>query len=68
VTAIVNKNEAFAHPVRTFFKQDDLERRFATRQLRRELSSHHGRLLPGCDLSCIRRERPGLSRDAHVFM
>lgn len=28
--------EAFPHAVKTFFKQDDLERRFATRQLRRD--------------------------------
>ena len=30
------ESEAFAHPVKTFFKQDDLERRFATRQLWRD--------------------------------
>jgi type I restriction enzyme, R subunit len=28
------EREAFPHPVKTFFKQDDLERRFATRQVR----------------------------------
>jgi len=28
------ESEAYPHPVKTFFKQDDLERRFATRQLR----------------------------------
>jgi type I restriction enzyme R subunit len=28
--------EAFPHAVKTFFKQDDLERRFASRQLRRD--------------------------------
>lgn len=28
------ESEAFPHPVQTFFKQDDLERRFATRQVR----------------------------------
>ena len=31
------QHEAFPHPVKTFFKQDDLERRFATHQLRRDL-------------------------------
>lgn len=30
------ESEAYPHPVKTFFKQDDLERRFATRQLRRD--------------------------------
>jgi type I restriction enzyme R subunit len=30
------ESEAFPHPVKTFFKQDDLERRFATRQLRHD--------------------------------
>jgi type I restriction enzyme R subunit len=30
------EREAYPHPVRTFFKQDDLERRAATRQLRRD--------------------------------
>jgi len=30
------EKEAFPHPVRTFFKQDDLERRYASRQLRRD--------------------------------
>jgi len=30
------EREAFPHAVKTFFKQDDLERRFATRQLRRD--------------------------------
>ena len=30
------EREAFPHPVKTFFKQDDLERRFATRQLKRD--------------------------------
>lgn len=30
------EREAFPHPVKTFFKQTDLERRFATRQLRRD--------------------------------
>jgi len=30
------EREAFPHPVKTFFKQDDLERRFASRQLRRD--------------------------------
>src|SRR5690606_34403769 len=30
------EREAFAHPVKTFFKQDDLERRYASRQLRRD--------------------------------
>ncbi|HUX64754.1 DEAD/DEAH box helicase family protein [Sulfuricella sp.] len=30
------EREAFPHPVKTFFKQDDLERRFATRLLRRD--------------------------------
>lgn len=30
------ESEAFPHPVKTFFKQDDLERRFATCQLRRD--------------------------------
>lgn len=29
-------SEAFPHAVKTFFKQDDLERRFASRQLRRD--------------------------------
>ena len=29
------EREAFPHPVKTFFKQDDLERRLASRQLRR---------------------------------
>ena len=28
------EREAFPHPVKTFFKQDDLERRLASRQLR----------------------------------
>jgi len=30
------QTEAFPRPVKTFFKQDDLERRFATRQLRQD--------------------------------
>lgn len=30
------EREAFPHAVKTFYKQDDLERRFATRQLRRD--------------------------------
>ncbi len=30
------EREAFPHAVKTFFKQDDLERRFATHQLRRD--------------------------------
>ena len=30
------EREAYPHPVKTFFKQDDLERRFASRQLRRD--------------------------------
>ena len=30
------ETEAFPHVVKTFFKQDDLERRFASRQLRRD--------------------------------
>ena len=30
------ETEAFPRPVKTFFKQDDLERRFATRQLKRD--------------------------------
>jgi len=30
------EREAFPRPVKTFFKQDDLERRFATRQLKRD--------------------------------
>ena len=30
------EREAFPHPVKTFFKQDDLERRLASRQLRRD--------------------------------
>lgn len=30
------QREAYPHPVKTFFKQDDLERRFATQQLRRD--------------------------------
>ncbi|MBU1236066.1 MAG: DEAD/DEAH box helicase family protein [Gammaproteobacteria bacterium] len=30
------ESEAYPHPVKTFFKQDDLERRYATRQLRRD--------------------------------
>lgn len=30
------QREAYPHPVKTFFKQDDLERRFATHQLRRD--------------------------------
>lgn len=33
------ETEAFPHPVKTFFKQDDLERRAATRQLRRDPST-----------------------------
>ena len=33
------ETEAFPHPIKTFFKQDDLERRFATRQVRRNLLS-----------------------------
>ncbi len=33
------EREAYAHPVKTFFKQDDLERRFATCQLRRDPAS-----------------------------
>jgi len=33
------EREAFPHAVKTFFKQDDLERRFATRQLRRDTLS-----------------------------
>ena len=33
------EREAFPRPVKTFFKQDDLERRFATRQVRQELMS-----------------------------
>lgn len=33
------QSEAFPHPVKTFFKQSDLERRFATRQLRRDPTS-----------------------------
>ena len=31
------QNDAFPHPVKTFFKQDDLERRFASLQLRRDV-------------------------------
>ena len=31
------QREAYAHPVKSFFKQDDLERRFASLQLRRDL-------------------------------
>jgi type I restriction enzyme R subunit len=31
------QREAYPHPVRTFFKQDDLERRAATTQVRRDL-------------------------------
>ncbi len=31
------EREAYAHAVKTFFKQTDLERRFATRQLRQDL-------------------------------
>lgn len=30
------EREAYPHPVKTFFKQDDLERRLASRQLRRD--------------------------------
>ena len=30
------EREAFPHPVKTFFKQPDLERRFATRQVRQD--------------------------------
>lgn len=33
------QSAAFPHPVKTFFKQDDLERRFATRQVKRDLLS-----------------------------
>ncbi|MDD5176662.1 MAG: DEAD/DEAH box helicase family protein [Sterolibacterium sp.] len=33
------EQEAYPHPVKTFFKQDDLERRAATRQLRRDPQS-----------------------------
>ena len=33
------ETDAFPHPIKTFFKQDDLERRFATRQMRRDLLS-----------------------------
>ncbi len=31
------QTDAYPHPVKSFFKQDDLERRFATLQLRRDL-------------------------------
>lgn len=31
------QNEAFPRPIKTFFKQADLERRFATRQLRQDM-------------------------------
>lgn len=31
------KREAFPHPIRTLFKQDDLERRFASLQLRKDV-------------------------------
>jgi len=31
------QREAYPHPVKTFFKQDDLERRFASLQLRRDV-------------------------------
>ena len=31
------QRDAYAHPVKSFFKQDDLERRFASLQLRRDL-------------------------------
>ncbi|MBI5890198.1 MAG: DEAD/DEAH box helicase family protein [Nitrosomonadales bacterium] len=31
------QSAAFPHPVKTFFKQSDLERRFATRQVKRDL-------------------------------
>lgn len=31
------QNDAFPHAVKTFFKQDDLERRFASLQLRRDV-------------------------------
>ncbi len=31
------QREAYAHPVKSFFKQDDLERRFASLQLRRDV-------------------------------
>ncbi len=33
------EREAYPHAVKTFFKRDDLERRFATRQLRRDVLS-----------------------------
>lgn len=33
------QREAFPHKVRTFFKQDDLERRFASLQLKRDIQS-----------------------------
>jgi hypothetical protein len=33
------QSAAYPHPVKTFFKQDDLERRFATRQVKRDLLS-----------------------------
>ena len=33
------QSAAFPHPVKTFFKQSDLERRFATRQVKRDLLS-----------------------------
>lgn len=33
------RHEAYPHPVKTFFKQDDLERRFASLQLARDLLS-----------------------------
>lgn len=33
------EREAFPRPVKTFFKQDDLERRFATRQVRQDIMS-----------------------------
>ena len=33
------ERQAFPHPVKTFFKQDDLERRYASLQLRRDLAT-----------------------------
>jgi len=44
------QSEAYAHPVKTFFKQDDLERRFATRQL------HHDLLSVAIDLKIAGRD------------
>lgn len=35
------KHEAYPHPVKTFFKQDDLERRHASLKLRRDITNIH---------------------------